>query len=99
MHSDIVGCIDECNWMVVIHTDSRSALTAPCMTGTLSLSQTLLVNSVSDLHCVFSLICKTQDDIMLIDRQSTRFGVLHCHVARMTLAHAQTNYHVSQFGH
>jgi hypothetical protein len=99
MHSGIVECIDECNRMVVIHTDSHTALTAPSMTGMLSLSQILLVNCVSDLHCVFSLVCERQDDIMLIEHQSTRFGVLHCHVARMTLAHAQTNYHVSQFGH
>jgi len=39
MQSDVFGCMDECNMMVVIHTDSRCALTAPSMTGPPSLSQ------------------------------------------------------------
>jgi len=75
MQSDIVGCMDECNMMVVIHTDSRRALTTPSMTGMPSLTQILLVNYVSNLDCALSLICKRQDDIRLINRQSTQFGV------------------------
>jgi len=61
--------------MVVIHTDSCSALTAPSMTGTPSLTQILLVNFVCNLDCALSLICKRQDNIRLINRQSTQFGV------------------------
>jgi len=61
--------------MVGIHIDSRCALTAPPLTGTPSLTQILLVNFVSNLDCTFSLICKRQDDIRLINRQSTRFVV------------------------
>jgi len=75
MQSDIVGCMDECNMMVVIHTDSHCALTAPSMTGMPSLTQILLVNYVSNSHCALSLICKRQDDIRLINCQSTQFGV------------------------
>jgi len=99
MQSDVVGCMDECNMMVGILTDSHCALTAPAPTGTPSLTQILLVNFVSNLDCAFSLICKRQDDIRLINRQSTRFEVKNFRMARMTLAHAQTNYHVSQFGY
>ena len=75
MQSDVVECMDECNMMVGNHTDSHCALNASSLTGTLSLTQILLVNFVSNLDCVFSLICKRQDDIRLNNRQSTRFGV------------------------
>jgi len=75
MQSNVVGCRDECNMMMVIHTDSRCALTVPSMTGTPSLTQTLLVNFVSNLDCALSLICNRQHDIRLINCQSTQFGV------------------------
>jgi len=61
--------------MVGIHTDWRCALTAPLLTGMLSLTKILLVNFVSNLDCAISLICKRQDDIRLINHQSTQFGV------------------------
>jgi len=61
--------------MVVIHTDSRCALTAPSMTGTPSLTEIVLVNFVTNLDCALSIICKRQDNIRLINRQSTQFGV------------------------
>jgi hypothetical protein len=83
--------------MVVIHTDSRCAMTAPSMTHMSSLSETLLVNFFFDSDCAFSLIRKRQDDIVSISCQSTWFGVWTVCMARMTLAHAQTNYHVSQY--
>jgi len=75
MQSDAVGSMDECNMMVGIHTDSHCALTAAPLAGTPSLTQILLVDFVSHLDCAFSLICERQDDIMLINRQSTQFGV------------------------
>jgi hypothetical protein len=61
--------------LVVIHTDWRCAMTAPSMTSTSSLSVTLLVNFIFSLDCTFSLVRKWQDDIALINRQSTWFGV------------------------
>jgi len=82
--------------MVVIHPDLCCAMTAPSMTRMSSLSETLLVNFILSLDCVFSLIRKRPDDIVLISCQSTWFGVWTIRMARMTLAHAQTNYHVSQ---
>jgi len=85
--------------MVGIHTDLRCTLTAPSLTGTPSLTRILLVNFVSNLDCAFSLICQRQDDIGLINGQSSQFGVQNFRMAHMTLGHAQTNYHVSQFGH
>jgi hypothetical protein len=95
--SKVVGCIDKCNVMVVIHTDSRSALTAPSMPHMSSLSETFLVNFIFSLYWVFSLICKQHDDIVLINCQSTWFGDSTVHMARMTLADAQKNYDVSQY--
>jgi len=89
--------MDECNMMVVIHTDSRCAITAPSMTPMSSLSETLGVNFIFSLDCAFSLIRKRQDDIVLISCQSTWFGVWTVHMARMTLAHPQTNYHFLQY--
>jgi hypothetical protein len=97
MRSNVVGCMDECNMMVVIHTDSRCAMTAPSMTCMSLLSETLLVNFIFSLDCVFSLIHKRQDHIVLISCQSTWFGVWTVRMARMTLAHAQTNSHFLQY--
>jgi hypothetical protein len=99
MQSDVVGFVDECCMMVVIPTDSRCVLTTPSMTRMPSLTNILLVNFVFNIDCVLSLNCRRHDDIMVIDCQSTWFGVWNIRVAHMTLAHAQTNYRVSQFGH
>jgi len=89
--------MDECNMMVVIHTDLRCAMTAPSMTRMSSLSETLLVNFMFSLDCAFSLIRKRQDDIVLISCQSTVIGVWTVRMARMTLAHAHTNYQFLQY--
>jgi len=97
MRSNVVGCMDECNMMVVIHTDSRCAMTAPSMTCMSSLSETLLVNFIFSLDCAFSLIRKRQDDIVLNSCQSTFFGIWTVRMARMTLAYAQTTYHFLQY--
>jgi hypothetical protein len=91
--------MDECNMMVVIHTDSRCAMTAPSMTRMSSLSETLLVNFILSLNCAFSLIHKRQDDIALINCQSTRFGVETVRMAYITLVQAQMHYHISQYSH
>jgi hypothetical protein len=97
MRSNVVGCMDECNMMVVIHTDSHCAMTAPSMTCMSSLSETLLVNFIFCLDCTVSLIRKRKDDIVLISCQSTLFGVWTVRMARMTLAYAQINYHFLQY--
>jgi len=89
--------MNEWNMMVVIHPDSRRAITASSMTCMTSLSETLLVNFIFTLHCTFSLIRKRQDHIVLISCQSTWFGVWTVYMARMTLAHAQTNLHILQY--
>jgi hypothetical protein len=64
MRSNVVGRMDGSNMIVVIHTDSRCAMTAPSMTRMSSLSETLLVNFIFSLDCVFSLIRKRQDYIV-----------------------------------
>jgi len=88
--------MNEWNMMVVIHPDSRRAITAPSMTCITSLSETLLVNFIFTLDCTLSLIRKRQDHIVLISCQSTWFGVWTVYMARMTLAHAQTNLPILQ---
>ena len=89
--------MNEWNMMVVIHPDSRRAMTVPSMTRMSSLSETLLVNFIFSLDCTFSLIRKRQDHIVLFSCQSTWFGVWTIYMAHMTLAHAQTNYHFLQY--
>jgi len=89
--------MNKCNMMVVIYPDSRRAMTALSMTHMSSLSETLVVNFIFSLDCAFSLIRKRQNDIVLISCQSTWFGVWTVYIARMTLAHAQTNYHFLQY--
>jgi len=75
MRSNVVGCMNEWNMMVVIHPDLRRATTPPSITRMSSLSQTLLVNFIFSLDWAFSLIHKRQDHIVLIGCQSTWFGV------------------------
>jgi len=60
---------------VVIHTNLHYSLTTPSMTRMTSLTQMLFVDFV--YNCVFalSLDCNRQDDISLIDCESTWFGV------------------------
>jgi hypothetical protein len=99
MGNNVVGCMDECNMMVVIHRDSLCAITASSMTCMSSLGETLLVTFIFSVYCAFSLIRNRQDDIVLISCQSTLFGFWTVHMACMTLAHAQTNFYVSQCSH
>jgi hypothetical protein len=56
-----------------------------------------LVNFIFSLDCAFSLIHQRQDDIVLISCQWTLLGVWTVSLARMTLAHTQTNYHFLQY--
>jgi hypothetical protein len=75
MESDVVGCMDECNMMVVIQTDLHCTSTAPSMTRIPSPSETLLVDCTSRLDDTFSHICKNQENMALISGQSTWFGI------------------------
>jgi hypothetical protein len=94
-----VGYVDQCNMMVVIPTNLSCALTTPCVTHMQLLTHILLENFVFNLDCAFSLTSKRQDNITLINHQSTLFGVSSFHMAHMTLPQAQTHYRVSQLGH
>jgi len=69
------------------------------MSSMTSLTYILRVNFVTNLDIAFSLNYNWQDDIEFIGSQSTWFGVWNFRMAHVTLAHAQMNYHVSQFGH
>jgi len=85
--------------MVVIQTDSHCALTTPSMTCMPSVTPILFQNSISNLHSPIPLVGNRQNDITMINRQSTWPGVQNFRMAHMTLAHAQTIYHVSPVGH
>ena len=69
------------------------------MTHMTSLTQILFVNFASKTILVLSLNCNRQDNIKLIDHQSTWFGVYNNCMTGITLAHAPMNHYVSQFGH
>jgi len=71
----------------------------PITTSTTSLTQLLWVHFVSNLGFAFSLNHNGQDDIMLVRCLSTWFGVENFCMAHLTLAHALTNFHISQFGY
>jgi hypothetical protein len=67
--------VDEYYMLVVNPQDSRCALTAPAMTHMPSVTNMLLVNFVVNIDCGFSLTSKRHNDIVVIDRESTPFGV------------------------
>jgi len=73
--SNADGFMDEYYMMVVILTDMRGALTAPSMTHMLSLTYVVLVKSFFNKDCAFPVTSNRHDNIMLIDHQSTQFGV------------------------
>jgi len=89
----------ECSMMVAMHTGLYCALTAPSMTCMTSHTSKLLVNFVTILDLAFALNGNREDDNWLIGRLMAWFGVDYIRMVRTTLAHAQMNYHVSQFGH
>jgi len=67
-----------------------------CMT---SLTYIVLVSVVCILDLIVKFNRNGQNDITLMGRQLMRFAVKNIGMAFPTLAHALTNYHVSQFGH
>jgi hypothetical protein len=67
------------------------------MTCVPSQAQLLVVNFVCILDCAFTLVCKRQDNITLMNHHSTQIEVESFVIACVTLEHAQTNYHVIQF--
>jgi hypothetical protein len=54
---------------------------------------------ISTLGLAFSYDSDSQAAIKLVGRQSTLFGKMNCCKVHTTLAHTQTNYHVSHFAH
>ena len=50
-----------------------------------------VVHQVLLLDCALSLNCMTQDNIALIKRHSTQFGVSNFWLPNMSHAHAQSN--------
>jgi len=69
------------------------------MTRMTSLTGILLVSIVCNLVLIVKLNRNGQDDIMLIGRQFMTFAGQNIGMAHPTLAHALTNYYVSQFDH
>jgi len=94
-----VRCMDEWNMTVIIQTDLYWALNARSMTCMTSLTYILVVYVVTNIAFVFSINSNWQTEIELIGHLTTWFGFKNTRMVRLTFAPAQTNYHVSQFGH
>jgi len=81
-----------------MHTGSFRPLTTSSMTYMTSLTAKLLVNFVINLVFVCAFISNREENTTLIGHLMRWFGVYQVGMVCMTLAHAQVNYHVSQFG-
>jgi len=93
-----VGCMNQCSMIVVIHPTSHCALTAPTMTRMTLLTYILLERFISNLVLVFWLNSNWQDGMKCIGHQTMSVGVSNIGMAHATVAHPQTNDHVSQLG-
>jgi hypothetical protein len=89
----------EFSMTVVIQIDSPSALTALSMTLITSLTQILLVYFVTTIAFPLPLNSNMQIETVHLGRFRVRLGFSNIHIVRSTFADAQTNYHVSEFGH
>jgi hypothetical protein len=91
--------MDEYGMTAVVQIDSSCALTALPMTRMTSLPEILLAHCVTNIAFALSLNRYSQNKTERDGRLTARFGFYNFHMVRSTLAHAQTNYHVSQFVH
>jgi hypothetical protein len=91
--------MDEFSLTVVIQNDSSCALTAHSMTRMTSLTYILLAYFIRNIAFALSLYSHRQMETEYSGHLAVRLGFKNIHMLRSTLAHAQTNYHVSQFGH
>jgi len=92
--NDVVGCLNACNMMVVINTDSHCVLAASSITRMPLKIENLVVKFVWSLYCACLLISESQGNIAWTNWQSTRFGFWNVCKARMTHVYAQMNYKV-----
>jgi len=69
------------------------------MTRMTSLTQILLPYFVTNIAFALSLDSHTQMETERLGRLTLRCEFKNIRMVRSTLANAQTNYHVSQFGH
>jgi hypothetical protein len=83
---------------VVVQLDLSSALTALSMTRMTSLTSILLALYVTIIAFVLTLDSYLKKETEHVGCLTVRFGFKNIHMVCSTLAHAQTNYHVSQFG-
>jgi len=85
--------------MVVFQINSSCVLTALSMTLMTSLTEILLAHFVTNDAFALSLNSHLQNGTEPFGRLAVQFGFQNVYIVCSTLAHAQTNYHVSQFGH
>jgi hypothetical protein len=83
---------------VVVQIDSSGALTSLSMTRITSLTEILLAHVIIKIALALSLNSHLQKETEHDGRLTDRVGFLMFHMVCSTLAHAQTNYQVSQFG-
>jgi hypothetical protein len=82
---------------VVVQIESSWPLNAWSMTRMKSLRYILLAHFVTNIAFALSLKSHMQKDSQRCGCLTVRFGCLNIHMVHSTLAHAQVNYHVSQF--
>jgi hypothetical protein len=96
VESYAVGHMDECSITVVIQTESYPALTALPITRMTSLSYIILVYFVSNFVGFFPLNRNRIGTMQFIGRHAAQCGQYNFLKEHTTIAHGQTNYHVSQ---
>jgi hypothetical protein len=97
--SYIDGSMDGCSMTVVVQTDLPWALTSLSVTCMISRTSMLSVYIVNNIAFDWSLNSHLQIEIERVGYLTAWFGFWHFHIVRLTLAHAQMNHHVSQYGH
>jgi len=91
--------MDEFSMTVVGQIHSSCALTALSMTRMTSLTYISLAHLVTNIAFALSLNSQLQKETVHFGSPKVQFGSWNFLMVRSTLAHAQTNYHVSQFSH
>jgi hypothetical protein len=84
---------------VVVQSDLYCALPTPSMIRMISVSKLLFVNWITNLICAFLHNSDGKGAMEFIGHLAAKFGPWNFCMVCTPLAHAQTNYHVLQFGH
>jgi len=91
--------MDDCNMIFVIQADSPRALTVCCTTHWTSLTYISLIYFISNIAFTLLPNSHLEIEIECVGHFSPSFFFYNFHMTHLTLPHAHTDYHISQFGH